>query len=86
MNFRTLLIVVAMWAATTPLIAFAHPGEHGDFDEKPIPTDCTQLADTDQYTNDVSYPEIKALKEGCDAKEKVETESRKTLASEPKPE
>lgn len=85
MNLRTLLIIVAMWAASTSLTAFAHPGEHGDFDEKPIPTNCTQLADTDRYTNDVSYPEIKALKESCDAKEKVEAEPQKTPASEPQP-
>ncbi len=85
MIIRTLLIVVAMCAAAASVTVFAHPDGHGNFDEKPIPTNCIELANTDRYTNDVSYPEIKTLKARCDAREKKETESRKTPASQPRP-
>lgn len=51
------------------MTAFAHPGGHDD-DEKLIPTTCAQLADKERYTDDVSYPEVKALKERCDAEKK----------------
>ena len=84
MFFRTLLIVAATCAASGTVLA--HPGEHGAFDEKLIPTNCAQLADEKRYTNDVSYPEIKALKARCDAKEKVETPSPQPKVDRSKPE
>ncbi len=34
---------------------------------KAVPTTCTQLADTQRYSNDVTKPEIKKLKTRCDA-------------------
>ncbi len=50
--------------------ALAHPGQHDGDEEKAIPTTCAQLADTQRYTDDTAYPEVKALKERCDAQAK----------------
>lgn len=47
--------------------ALAHPGQHDGDEEKAIPTTCAQLADTQRYTDDTAYPEVKTLKERCDA-------------------
>ena len=38
---------------------------------KPKPANCTQLADTNRYSSDLSDPAIKALKERCDAEKKA---------------
>lgn len=69
MKFRTLLMTAAFFASTS-LAAFAHTGGHEADEEKLIPTTCAQLADTQRYSNDVAYPEIKALKARCDAEKK----------------
>lgn len=69
MTFRTLLMAAAFFASTS-LTAFAHTEGHELDEEKLIPTTCAQLADTQRYSNDVSYPEIKALKARCDSGKK----------------
>lgn len=68
MTIRTLLLTAVACASAVSLTVFAHPGEHED--EKRIPTTCEQLADTERYTDDVAYPEVKELKARCDAEEK----------------
>ncbi|MGS1325433.1 hypothetical protein I5G10_006125 [Pseudomonas aeruginosa] len=35
-----------------------------------MPKTCEQLADTKRYISDVAYPEVKKLKEQCDAAKK----------------
>lgn len=57
--------VLTLLALMLPLAAMAHPTGHDD--EKAIPTTCAQLADTARFTNDESYPQIKALRIRCDA-------------------
>ncbi len=34
---------------------------------KAVPTTCAQFADTGRYSNDITNPDIKALKTRCDA-------------------
>jgi hypothetical protein len=79
MTIRTLVFTVVACASAASMTAFAHPGGHDD-DEKLIPTTCAQLADKERYTDDISYPEVNALKERCDAEKKVQVEPRKTTA------
>lgn len=60
---------VALLALALP--AFAHdPGLHEPEEAKAKPTTCEQLADRDHYSNDLSDPDIKALKDQCDAARK----------------
>lgn len=66
MKVRSLVFAIAALAVTHSLPASAHPGGH-DEDERLIPTTCAQLADRKRYTDDVSYPAVKELKERCDA-------------------
>ena len=75
MTIRTLVFAVIACASAVSVTAFAHPGGHDD-DDKLIPTTCAQLADTRRYTNDVSYPEVKALKARCDAEKQSGTAPR----------
>jgi hypothetical protein len=52
--------------------AHAHdPSLHAQSAPAPtkVPTSCAQLADTDHYSNDLTRPEIKALKTCCDGGE-----------------
>ena len=79
MTFRTLLMTAAFLASTS-LPAFAHTDGHEADEEKLIPTTCAQLADTQRYSNDVAYPEIKVLKARCDAEKKREQVSREKPA------
>lgn len=65
MTIRPLLIAASFLVLSSP-VAFAHIEGHESDDEKLIPTTCAQLADAQRYSNDVSYPEIKALKLRCD--------------------
>ncbi len=52
----------------------AHPGGHGSDNDKLMPKTCEQLADGERYVTDVAYPEVRKLKEQCDAaKEKEES-------------
>ncbi|EMM6680926.1 hypothetical protein ACJJBP_02135 [Pseudomonas aeruginosa] len=66
MNIRPLLIATLASASLGSPLAMAHPGAHND-DEKAMPKTCVQLADTKRYISDVAYPEVKKLKEQCDA-------------------
>lgn len=66
MNIRPFLIAALASASLASPLAMAHPGGHDD-DEKAMPKTCEQLADTKRYISDVAYPEVKKLKEQCDA-------------------
>lgn len=77
MTFRPLLIAAAFCVFSSPA-AFAHIEGHDSDEEKLIPTTCAELADTQRYSNDVSYPEIKALKARCDSGKKSGQTARKT--------
>ncbi len=82
MTIRTLVFAVVACLSGSSMTAFAHPGGHDD-DEKLIPTTCAQLADSERYTDDVSYPEVKALKERCEAESKESAAPLKTTAPQP---
>lgn len=69
MKIRPFLIAAMAGASLASPFAMAHPGAHDD-DEKEIPETCEQLADTDRYVSDVAYPEVRKLKERCDAEKK----------------
>lgn len=79
MTFRPLLIAAAFVVLTSPA-AFAHVDGHEADEQKLIPTTCAQLADTQSFSNDVSYPEIKALKTRCDSEKKSGQTPQKTPA------
>ncbi|WP_234265418.1 hypothetical protein [Hydrogenophaga sp. NFH-34] len=66
MNVRPFLIAILASTSLASPLAMAHPGAHND-DEKAMPKTCEQLADTKRYISDVAYPEVKKLKEQCDA-------------------
>lgn len=59
------LLSTTLWSPT----AVAHPEGHDD--ERAIPRTCAELANPALFTDDVSYPEVKALKERCDAEKKA---------------
>lgn len=65
MMIRTLLFSLITCASATSTAVFAHTEGHDD--EKMIPATCEQLADKERYTDDVAYPEVKALTEQCAA-------------------
>ncbi|MDU1799744.1 MAG: hypothetical protein E6801_24585, partial [Pseudomonas aeruginosa] len=69
MKIRPFLIAVLASASLASPFVMAHPGGHDD-DEKAMPKTCEQLADTKRYISDVAYPEVKKLKEQCDAAKK----------------
>lgn len=74
MQIRSILIVVAASASLASTFVMAHPGGHGSDDDKLMPKTCEQLADGERYVTDVAYPEVRKLKEQCDAaKEKEES-------------
>ncbi|OJU87139.1 MAG: hypothetical protein BGO13_01055 [Burkholderiales bacterium 66-5] len=66
MNIRPFLIAVLASTSLASPFAMAHSGAHND-DEKAMPKTCEQLADTKRYISDVAYPEVRKLKEQCDA-------------------
>lgn len=70
MNIRLFSTAIAACTFLASITVQAHPGKHDGDDEKAIPTTCAQLADKHNYTNDVSYPEVKELKARCDAEGK----------------
>lgn len=69
MNIRPVLIAALASASLASPFVMAHTGGHDD-DAKAIPKTCEQLADTKRYISDVAYPEVKKLKEQCDATKK----------------
>ena len=64
------------FAASLFIVAGA-ASAHADHDHapKPKPETCEQLADRTQYSNDLSDPDIKALKDKCDAAAKTDDAS-----------
>lgn len=61
MNMRLMVLS----SVVTAFAAFAVNANAHDFTS--VPTTCDQLADSHNYSNDVTNPDIKALKERCDA-------------------
>lgn len=55
--------------AASMLVVASAATAHGDHDHAPKskPQTCEQFADRTRFSNDLSDPEIKALKEKCDA-------------------
>lgn len=76
MTLRSLsLSAFAVSALLLAISAHAHdPSEH-EPSQVPTPTakpaTCAQLADTQRYSNDLTDPDVKALKARCDAAKKV---------------
>jgi hypothetical protein len=75
MKVRSMLVLSLAAMALSSFTAVAHPEGHDD--EKAIPKTCAELADTKRFTDDVSYPEVKAR---CDAEKKAAPKK-----AEPKP-
>lgn len=69
MKVRSILLLALTVASLSSLTAIAHPQGHDD--EKAIPKTCAELADKRRFTDDVTYPEVKALKARCDAEQKA---------------
>jgi hypothetical protein len=72
MKMRSMLVVTVAVMALSSFTAMAHPEGHED--EKAIPKTCTELADKKRFTDDASYPEVKALKARCDTEKKASTQ------------
>ncbi len=68
MKLRSMLLLALTAASLSSLNAVAHPQGHDD--DKAIPRTCAELADTRRFTDDTTYPEVKALKARCDAGQK----------------
>lgn len=68
MKLRSMLLLALAAASLSSLSAVAHPQGHDD--EKAIPRTCAELTDTRRFTDDTTYPEVKALKTRCDAEQK----------------
>lgn len=65
MSLRILSTFASLAFAAT---AFAHDPEFHQLQVPKLkPTTCEQYADRETYSNDLSDPDIKALKDGCDA-------------------
>lgn len=77
MNTRWISLVCAAAISMAAMAAVAHPGKHDQDDEKELPTTCSELADTERFTNDPAYPEVKALKERCEAQAPKKTEDER---------
>lgn len=69
MKVRSILMLGLVAVAFSSFTAAAHSEGHDD--EKAVPKTCAELADTKRFTDDVSYPEVKALKARCDAEKKA---------------
>lgn len=69
MKIRSILTLGLMAASLSSFTAVAHPEGHDD--QKAIPRTCAELANKQRFTDDVAYPEVKALKERCDAEQKA---------------
>jgi hypothetical protein len=82
MKIRSILTLGLMAASLSSLTAIAHPQGHDD--EKAIPKTCAELADTRRFTDDVTYPEVKALKARCDAEKKAAPKPAPKPATEKK--
>lgn len=72
---RQLAQLCAVAGLTIAATAIAHNPAETDFGHaataKLVPTTCDQLADNLNYSDDVSNPDIKVLKAGCDEKAKA---------------
>jgi hypothetical protein len=63
--FARHMLVLSLFAVST--LAFAHEPALHQSAAKMKPTTCEQYADPTHYSNDLSDPDIKALKDKCDA-------------------
>lgn len=85
------LIAAARRSLTLSLFAFAGTAAaHDPMLHEPVnlpkakPTTCAQYSDRANYSNDLSDPDIKALRDECAAKEADAEDPAKDPASEPK--
>jgi hypothetical protein len=73
MFVRSLVTLATLSIATA---ALAHdPAMHDLQMPKPVPTTCEQYADRETYSNDLTDPDIKALKDKCDAGKPADDEA-----------
>jgi hypothetical protein len=77
---------VALFAATASAHdpRFHEPEYQAPPPAKLKPTTCAQLADTQRYSNDVTVPDIKALKKKCDAAAAAAAKRKPAPAAEKK--
>ena len=76
MKIHSMLTLGMLAACLSAPTVSAHPQGHDD--EKAIPKTCAELADKRRFTDDVSYPEVKALKARCDAQQKAAPKAPQT--------
>lgn len=90
MNVR-LIVVSAVVASATLFAVSANAHDPAQFDRmmaseaKAVPETCAQLADTHNFSNDVSNAHIKALQARCDVAGKVEAGKAPAKKTESKP-
>jgi hypothetical protein len=69
--------------AASLLVGANAASAHADHDTPKLkPTTCEQLADRARYSNDLAYPDIKALKDKCDAEKVAESPSKEAKKDE----
>lgn len=86
MTVRSLFLTASLSSGLMAFAAHAHdPSLHEQRGPAPtkVPTTCVQLADTEHYSNDLTKPDIKALKARCDA-EKAAAARKAKAAGEKK--
>jgi hypothetical protein len=77
MNVRLKLLSVAVTSASLfAVLASAHDPD--DFERrlklapvKPVPATCAELADVNNFSNDLTHPDIAALQARCEADKKA---------------
>lgn len=75
MTLRSILFTVLVIGAS--FATSAHDSALHERKAKAKLTTCAQYADRENYSNDLNDPEIKALKDSCDAKAKESEKSPK---------
>ena len=74
MSRRTLVVLASLSMATA---ALAHdPAFHQLQLPKQKPTTCEQYADRENFSNDLNDPDVKALKDTCDAAKPADDKSK----------
>lgn len=90
MNVR-LIVVSAVVASVTLFSVSAKAHDPAQFDRmmapeaKAVPETCAQLADTHNFSNDVSNADIKALQSRCDVARKAEAGKATAKKAQAKP-
>jgi len=77
MTKRSVFTICALWLLSLATVASAHDPALHDANDAPRakPTTCEEYADRNHFSNDLTDPDIKALKDRCD-QAKAEADKR----------